>query len=154
MKLHALTHVASSLMENALHFPESRLSADLGLNSMTTNWLQQLKKGLSKTRAILTTDIDELFTGKQNVDDELLEELEELLITSDIGVSTTMDLIESISKTATSISNAEELKLFLKNEISKIINTKPFVKAEEIGRLDVAGYTKKQNRNIHIPLFQ
>ena len=82
-------------------------------------FFKRLKNGLSKTRQILTTDIDDLFTGKRKLDDDLLEELEELLITSDIGVSTTMDLIETIAKKSSSIQDAAQLKEFLKKEILK-----------------------------------
>ena len=74
----------------------------------------RLKSGLSKTRKILTTDIDDLFAGKRKLDDDLLEELEELLITSDIGVSTAMDLIETIGRKSASIQDAAQLKEFLK----------------------------------------
>lgn len=81
----------------------------------------RLKKGLSRTRKILTTDIDELFTGKKQLDDSVLEELEERLITADIGVRTTMDLIERISKKTARISDAGELKLFLKEQIREFL---------------------------------
>ena len=48
----------------------------------SSGFLKRLKNGLSKTRKLLSTDINELFTGKRKIDDELLEELEELLITA------------------------------------------------------------------------
>jgi fused signal recognition particle receptor len=89
---------------------------------MALNWL---KKGLSKTREILTTDIDELFTGRRKIDEDLLEELEETLITSDIGVATATELIDKISKTSSKITDAEALKLFLKEEILTIIGEPP-----------------------------
>ena len=77
----------------------------------------RLKSGLSKTRKILTTDIDELFLGKKLVDDDMIEDLEELLITSDMGVQTTMDIMERISGKRSRISGAGELKRVLKEEI-------------------------------------
>ena len=85
-------------------------------------FFKRLKKGLTKTREILTTDIDQLFTGNRKVDDNLLEELEELLITSDIGVQTSMGLIESISKKTAKISGPDQLKDALKEEIFSILN--------------------------------
>ncbi len=85
-------------------------------------FLKRLKKGLTKTREILTTDIDQLFTGNRKVDDNLLEELEELLIASDIGVQTSMRLIESISKKTAKISGPDQLKDALKEEIFSILN--------------------------------
>ncbi|MDX2447339.1 MAG: signal recognition particle-docking protein FtsY [Desulfobacterales bacterium] len=90
-------------------------------NSEKKGFFNRLKRGLSKTREILTTDIDELFTGNRKLDDELLEELEELLITSDIGVSTAMDIMDTISKGASEIKNAHDLKQVLKDIIGGII---------------------------------
>jgi fused signal recognition particle receptor len=77
---------------------------------------------LFKTREILTTDIDKLFAGNRKIDDELLEELEELLITSDMGVNTTMDLIESISKDSAKISGPDQLKNKLKEKILSLLS--------------------------------
>ena len=98
--------------QNQVHEPQKK-----------KGFFKRLKKGLSKTREILTTDIDDLFTGKRKLDDDLLEELEELLITSDIGVSTAMDLIETIGKKSASIQDAAQLKEFLKKEILKTMGT-------------------------------
>ena len=81
---------------------------------MALNWL---KKGLAKTREILTTDIDDLFRSKKQVDEDMLEDLEELLITSDIGVQTAMDLLQTITKQAGRIKSPELLKETLKEEL-------------------------------------
>jgi fused signal recognition particle receptor len=81
---------------------------------MALNWL---KKGLAKTREILTTDIDDLFRSRKQIDDDMLEELEELLITSDIGVQTAMDLMQTITKQAGRIKGPEHLKETLKQEL-------------------------------------
>lgn len=92
-----------------------------------SNFLSRLKQGLSKTRKILTTDIDELFAGNRKIDDELLEELEELLITSDIGVQTSMDLIDNISRKSWEIGDAEQLKAALKEEILSLLDVQTTV---------------------------
>lgn len=89
----------------------------------SSGFFKRLKNGLSKTRKILTTDIDELFAGNRKIDDDLLEELEELLITSDIGVQIAMDLIESIFKKASRISDAAQLKETLKEKILTLLDT-------------------------------
>ncbi|UCD33956.1 MAG: signal recognition particle-docking protein FtsY, partial [Desulfobacterales bacterium] len=81
----------------------------------------RLRNGLTKTRKLLSTDIEELFAGNRQVDEELLEELEELLITSDIGVQTTIDLIQSLTKKSLKISTAEQLKETLKEKIKSIM---------------------------------
>ncbi len=87
-----------------------------------TGIVSRLKKGLSRTRQILTTDIDELFAGGRKIDDQLLEELEERLITADVGVQTTTELMERITKKASKISDANQLKEILKAEILSLIN--------------------------------
>ena len=99
-------------------------AADSETQTVTKNGLfSRLKSGLSKTRRILTSDIENLFQGKLQVDDELLEDLEELLITSDIGVRTSSDLIDAISKKTGKIKGAENLKAVIKEEILKYLNT-------------------------------
>ncbi|MCG6895025.1 MAG: signal recognition particle-docking protein FtsY [Desulfobacteraceae bacterium] len=80
----------------------------------------RLKNGLSKTRQLLSTDIEDLFAGGRSIDDTLLEDLEELLITSDIGVQTSMDLIDTISRNP-GIKDAEDLKTAIRNEIVKVM---------------------------------
>ena len=82
---------------------------------------KRLRRGLSKTREILTTDIEDIFSRRQKVDDDLLEDLEELLITSDIGVHTTMEIMERLSKKSKKIKDADELKNVLKEELLSLL---------------------------------
>ncbi len=77
----------------------------------------KLKTGLSKTRQVLTTDINELFGSTTAIDEDLFEQLEELLVTSDLGLDITMAMMEKIRKKAKKLSNAEELKQVLKDEL-------------------------------------
>jgi fused signal recognition particle receptor len=77
----------------------------------------RLKRGLSRTRDFLNTDIDELFSGRAGVDDDLLEDLEGLLITADLGVRTTSDLMERIHRRAGRLKDAAALKAALREEI-------------------------------------
>jgi len=88
-------------------------------------FFKRLKSGLSKTRKLLSTDINDLFAGNRKIDDELLEDLEELLITSDIGVQTTQDLIETISKKSSKISGPDALKATLKEKILELLSLEP-----------------------------
>lgn len=78
---------------------------------------QRLRTGLAKTRRLLTSDLDRLFAGRKAVDENLLEDLEELLISCDIGVRTVMEIIDRISGKAAGIRDAAELKEALKSEI-------------------------------------
>ncbi|MDW5300007.1 MAG: signal recognition particle-docking protein FtsY [Sedimentibacter sp.] len=58
----------------------------------------KLKEGLSKTKKNLTEQIENIIFQHKKIDDEFLEELEEILITSDMGVETTTDIIEYIKQ--------------------------------------------------------
>ena len=55
----------------------------------------KLKGGLSKTREKIANSISETISGKAKIDDEVLDEIEEILITSDIGIETAESIIEA-----------------------------------------------------------
>lgn len=57
---------------------------------------ERLKQGLTKAKQGITDRIDDVLKSYTKVDEELLEELEEILITADVGVNTTMDIIDSL----------------------------------------------------------
>ncbi|HIC91054.1 MAG TPA: signal recognition particle-docking protein FtsY, partial [Syntrophaceae bacterium] len=81
----------------------------------------RLREKLSKTRNTLVSSIDRLLSGAKEVDEELLEDLEEILITSDLGIKTTYQLIENAKnhlKTPGTIS-PQILKDFIQEEIFK-----------------------------------
>lgn len=82
-----------------------------------TSVFSKLKSGLSKTREILTTDINVLFSSDKTITEELFEELEELLVTSDLGVEITLQVMEEIRKKSRKLSTAEELRQVLKDEL-------------------------------------
>ncbi|MDO9567026.1 MAG: signal recognition particle-docking protein FtsY [Candidatus Desulfaltia sp.] len=103
--------------------PKQKTEAEAVNSAGSISFFKRLKQGLAKTREILTTDIDRLFTGNKKVDDNLLEELEEILITSDIGVQTSTRIIESIVKKNAKISGPDQLKHALREEIFSILNT-------------------------------
>jgi fused signal recognition particle receptor len=82
----------------------------------------RLRQGLAKTRDFLNTDIEDLFAGRRQVDEEMLEDLEALLIMADIGASTAMDLVGTIRRRAGRIQNAEGLRAALKEEIRSLVD--------------------------------
>lgn len=85
--------------------------------------LGKLKKGLSKTRDILLTDVDELFSRERKVDAALLEELEEVLVMSDLGIDITMEIMDKIKKKSGNLSSADELKSVFKDELKSMFPT-------------------------------
>ncbi|MCF6248642.1 MAG: signal recognition particle-docking protein FtsY [Desulfobacula sp.] len=90
----------------------------------STGLFSKLKKGLAKTRKVLTTDINALFGSSKAIDESLFEELEELLITADLGIDITMEIMEKIRKKAKKLSSANELKDVLKEELSALFPAK------------------------------
>lgn len=58
--------------------------------------LERLKRGLSKTRDAVSSSIDNLLNGKAKIDDDLYDELEEILISADVGVETTVNIIDEL----------------------------------------------------------
>lgn len=63
-----------------------------------SGFFERLKQGLSKTSESLVGRIDRLLLGKKEIDADTLEELEEILITADIGVATTVELIRGLEQ--------------------------------------------------------
>lgn len=61
-------------------------------------FFSKLVAGLSKTRDNIVAGIESVFTGFSNIDDEFYEELEEILIMADLGINTTVSIIEALKK--------------------------------------------------------
>jgi fused signal recognition particle receptor len=81
--------------------------------------LSRLKEGLQKTRENLFGKISRLVKGKTKIDDAFLEELEQILIAADVGVSTTLKIVDSISTRAKKerYTSEQELDAMLRSEI-------------------------------------
>ncbi len=112
----------------------------------SVGYFQRLKQRLSKTRKTFSGGFDRIFSQKQKIDDDLLEELEELLITSDIGVQTALTLVEKIA--ASKISDTADIKTLLKTEFFSILapqapdNKKPSAPPQVIMVVGVNGTGK------------
>ena len=80
---------------------------------------RRLQERLSKTRDSLVSRVDDLFLGKKEIDAELLDELEEILITADLGVNTTLDLLDEIRSRVSrkELKDPQALKLALRERI-------------------------------------
>jgi fused signal recognition particle receptor len=84
-------------------------------------FLERLKAGLQKTKDGLVGRIDALVLGKKEIDADTLEELEEILITSDIGVKTTVELVRTLEQRLgrNELKDGGALRSALKEEIFK-----------------------------------
>ena len=87
------------------------------------NLFERLKQGLTKAKQGITDKIDDVLKSYTKVDEELLEELEEILITADVGVNTTMDIIDKLSDKIkeNKITEPAGVKAELKNIIEEIL---------------------------------
>ncbi len=95
--------------------------------------LDRLKKGLSKTRKGFLGRIEDVFKGR-DIDDSTIDEFEEVLITSDIGMEATVQIIDDLRQEVASgkIKDYEGVKKFLKEEMLKILGlAQPFVLYQE-----------------------
>lgn len=84
---------------------------------------RRLQERLGKTRNSFVSQLDQLFLGKKAIDQELFDELEELLITADLGVNTTMELLDEARKRVKrgQLGDASALKALLKESMLNCI---------------------------------
>ncbi|NTU69154.1 MAG: signal recognition particle-docking protein FtsY [Chlorobiaceae bacterium] len=85
--------------------------------------LTRLKEGLGKTRDSLRDKLSFASRGKTEVDDEFLEELENVLVAADVGVETTLDIVEAVTERSKSETyrSEEELNGMVMEEIRKLL---------------------------------
>jgi Signal recognition particle GTPase len=130
----------------------------------------RLKRGLQSTQAVLFSDINDLFSGNKEIDQALLDQLEERLLSADVGVTATRCILESLamrrknSAAANAIPPQQTLRSILLEILSRIERplkiprggTKPFVilvtgvngsgKTTSIGKL--ARYFKEKGYSV------
>jgi len=84
---------------------------------------ETLDKGLEKTKTSFLSKVARTIVGKSKVDEEVLDELEEVLISSDVGVETTLKIIDKIESRVKKdkVLGTEELQNILKEEIAKLL---------------------------------
>jgi fused signal recognition particle receptor len=106
---------------------------------------ETLDKGLEKTKQSFFSKIARTIVGKSKVDDEVLDNLEEILITSDVGVETTLKIIERIEDRVAKdkFLGTSELNRVLKEEIAGLLS--------ENNSNDISGFTyAKQNGDPYV----
>lgn len=106
---------------------------------------ETLNKGLEKTKQSFLSKVARAIVGKSRVDEEVLDNLEEILITSDVGVETTLKIIERIEARVArdKVLGADELNRILKEEIAALL--------EENKSSDGTTFElEKQNGNPHV----
>jgi fused signal recognition particle receptor len=87
------------------------------------NLLDRLKAGIQKTRAGLVDRVEDIISGKKEIDADLLEELEYTLITADIGVRTATEILESIRQRVDRklVNDSSELKQLIREHLLEVL---------------------------------
>ncbi|HCM21815.1 MAG TPA: signal recognition particle-docking protein FtsY, partial [Porphyromonadaceae bacterium] len=105
---------------------------------------ETLDKGLEKTKESIFSKLTRAVAGKSKVDDEVLDELEEVLVTSDVGVDTTLKIIDRIEERVAKDKyvNAGELTSMLREEIAALLT--------ENNSDDVAEFTVPEDKKPYV----
>src|SRR5690242_3665142 len=84
----------------------------------------RFSRAIEKTRDSINTRLDTIFEGRKKIDEAFLDELEELLISTDIGVATTMQVLDSVRRgiSRAEINDLAALKAAMKQELLKILH--------------------------------
>src|SRR5438046_10627620 len=104
-----------------------------GKNEPEPTLLERLKNSVSKTKAALSETVDTIFLGERKIDPSLLKNLETALLSADLGVKPTREILDAIREKMdrNALSDAAQLKREIKSHIVRILNAS--------ARPDVAG---------------
>lgn len=110
----------------------AKVCAKEGVSVM--GFFSKLKESLTKTRQNFVEKVEQIFTGRKKIDEELYEELEEALIQADVGVNTSLELIDRLRQRVRErkLEEADQLKAVLQEEIAAILG-------EERSQLNLTG---------------
>lgn len=108
---------------SALEEETEAAATDSALLQKSPSLFRKLSEKLGRTRESFTHRIDELFLGKKQIDGDLFDDLEEILVTADLGIKTTQELLESARKKVKrdALSDPQILKTILQDKIKSII---------------------------------
>ncbi|MGM1052527.1 MAG: signal recognition particle-docking protein FtsY [Pseudomonadota bacterium] len=86
-------------------------------------WFSRIKAGLGKTRANLTDGLADLFLGKKQIDDDLMEDLETQLLLADVGIEATTEIIDRLTERVSrkELQDSEALYRALQEELSAML---------------------------------
>jgi fused signal recognition particle receptor len=128
--------VEPGLVEPEVVAPVAAPVAVLNTPEKKQGMLARIKAGLSRTKANLSAQLGNLFLGAKEIDDELLEDIETLLLTADVGVEATSEIISRLTdKVARNqLADAQALQQALQQELAALLH-----QAEQPLQIDAAG---------------
>lgn len=88
------------------------------------SWAERMRQGLTRTRANLGGGLSSLFAGGRQIDQDLLDDIETLLLTADVGVDVTADLIDAVTERLErkQLKDGEEVRLAVREELARVIS--------------------------------
>jgi len=116
---------ATDAVSNNDSFESERLESQTEKTSKTTRpgWFTKLKGSLTKTRSGLTDGLSRLILGRKEIDDDLLEELEMLLLSADIGIDATDKIIQRLTEQVSRkvLKHPDALMSALKEQLNQLL---------------------------------
>jgi fused signal recognition particle receptor len=109
--------------------------------------LERLKASVTKTKAVLSETVDNIFLGEKQIDPEALKHLETALLSADLGVKTTREILDSVKEKLerNALSDTAQLKREIKSHVTRILQS-PNGTTKDIGAVT----TENQPRVIFI----
>jgi fused signal recognition particle receptor len=109
--------------ENLLEEQQPKVEEATAVPEEQRSWFNRLKTGLAKTRNTIIGQISGLLRVGRTIDEELMEEIEEILIQADVGVNTTLELMDNVREVvrAKGLKDASELGEILKQEMLNVL---------------------------------
>jgi fused signal recognition particle receptor len=108
-----------------------------GKNEPESTLLEKLKASVSKTKAVLSETVDTIFLGERKIDPSLLKQLETALLSADLGVRTTREILDAVREKMdrNALADAAQLKREIKSHIVRILLASGSSAASAVGPL-------------------
>ena len=109
--------------ENLLEEQQPKVEEATAVPEEQRSWFSRLKTGLAKTRNTIIGQISGLLRVGRTIDEELMEEIDEILIQADVGVNTTLELMDNVREVVRTkgLKDASELGEILKQEMLNVL---------------------------------
>lgn len=126
------TDTSSKEEQNKVEKPETEVLTSETTPEKEGSWFSRLREGLSKTRSSIVGRISGLLHIGRTIDEELMEEIEEILIQADVGVNTTLELMDNVREVVrqNGIDDASELAEILKQEMLSVLGEDAPIKVD------------------------
>ena len=119
--------------DNLSEEQQTEASASEETPEAESGWFTRLKEGLSKTRNNIIGQISGLLRAGRTIDEELMEEIEEILIQADVGVNTTLELMDNVREAVKEkgLNDASELAEILKQEMLNVLGEDAHISVDQ-----------------------